>query len=150
MHIQSRFQVHMQEQYGAKRAKRDDNRRGRQRLQDQGLSDKEKARPGTVSWGDYTGEITLKEVVQAVENETGVLLIDMRRKSRARTLQRDDVVIARQLVAVLGYELSTSSFADIGRCLHRDHTTVMHMKDKTQCELFHSIAKRIRAALNDK
>jgi len=96
---------------------------GRQGIQDGRLPTKEEARRSYVSrhedLRDIAGTVSVREIVEAVSNWSGVPASELVSARRRR-----DVTRWRDIIYVLAHELTYQSLVQIGRALDRDHTTV--------------------------
>ena len=64
--------------------------------------------------------ITLGKVVKTISAETGVPENDIYSQKR-----RSDIVFARRVAMYIALRLTKKSYAEIGRFMHKDHTSVM-------------------------
>jgi chromosomal replication initiator protein len=72
----------------------------------------------------------LSQIVDATAREFGVQAQELLARNR-----RPEVARARQVAMYLAHELSHESSAEIGRELHRDHSTVLHAIKRVQADL---------------
>ena len=71
---------------------------------------------------------TMAEIIWAVSQATGIGAIDIRGKTRARS-----VVAARHIACYMGRKYTGMSYPQIGQLLGgRDHSTVLHGKRKVE------------------
>ena len=80
-------------------------------------------------WLDRTPSLTktndVVRIIDVVTSVTGVTEIEILSRRRG-----EDRIRARHIAAVLMIEMTDMSFAEIGRVLNRDHTTIMYIKNK--------------------
>ena len=72
----------------------------------------------------------LSQIVDATAREFGVQAQELLARNR-----RPEVARARQVAMYLAHELSHESSAEIGRELHRDHSTVLHAIKRVRADL---------------
>ena len=65
--------------------------------------------------------ITLNKIVRVISDETGVAENDIYSAKR-----RSDIVFARRVAMFIALRLTKKSYAEIGRFMHKDHTSVMN------------------------
>ena len=68
---------------------------------------------------DIAGTVSVREIVEAVSNWSGVPASEL-----VSARKRRDVTRWRDIIYVLAHELTYQSLVQIGRSLDRDHTTV--------------------------
>ncbi|MBI3455371.1 MAG: chromosomal replication initiator protein DnaA [Candidatus Rokubacteria bacterium] len=82
-------------------------------------------------WGAEERLITIEEIQRRVGDVFGVKLQDLRSKTRTKA-----VAFPRQVAMYLARQLTSDSFADIGRGFGgKDHTTVLHAVNKIEALL---------------
>jgi len=95
----------------------------RQRFQDGRLQAQEEIGRSYVSrhenLRDIAGTVSVREIVEAVSNWSGVPASEL-----VSARRRQDVTRWRNIIYLLAHELTYQSLVQIGHALNRDHTTV--------------------------
>lgn len=92
----------------------------------------------TGQWKRLCRELELYDIVKVVESVTGVRLPQLRKQSRMKKF-----VDARHLFVLLANEHTKYSWCAMGRCIDRDHTTVIHMANR---EVNEDVKKALKKA----
>ncbi len=125
MQIHSRLSVHGHERSRAAGAVGLHGSRGCEGLQNASLQiEKETSRSGTLGNKNYrslTEALPIEEIQLAIYRYSNIEPEVLVGKSR-----RGVLIPWRQMLYTLAYTLSGNSFAEIGRQLNRDHTTILH------------------------
>lgn len=80
-------------------------------------------------WKRYCCELDAKQIEKIVLTVSGYNLSDLRKQNRKKHL-----VDVRQLFVLLCIQHTAYSYPTIGAILGRDHTTIMHIKNRKQSE----------------
>ena len=121
MHIPGRFSVHRQECEGSRRSIRSHGGRGCEGSENPGLSAQKEVGRGVFSGDNHHGSIDIEEVIVVFEIITGAEFNAFRDQKRADQHN----VVFKYLYAALARHFRFS-FPQIGRSLHRDHTSAVH------------------------
>ena len=123
MRLHSRFQILRRVLCWPTRATRYDSGGGREGLQDRRLPTKKETCRSYVSrhenLRDIAGTVSVREIVEAVSNWSGVPASEL-----VSARRRQDVTRWRNIIYLLAHELTYQSLVQIGHALNRDHTTV--------------------------
>ena len=123
MRLYSGFQVLGRLFGGAARTEGLHSGGGRQGIQDGRLQAKEKIGRSYVSrhedLRDIAGTVSVREIIDAVSNWSGVPASELVSARRRR-----DVTRWRNIIYLLAVELTFQSTVQIGKALNRDHTTI--------------------------
>ena len=92
----------------------------------------------TGKWKAVCRELELYDVLNIVNQITGVTLTQMRKRTRVKKF-----VDARHLFVLMARGHTKHSYMSIGRCLDRDHTTVISLENR---EVHDGLQKEIQQA----
>lgn len=97
----------------------------------------------TGQWKKLCRELELYDVIKIVYRVTGVTLADLRKHNRARKF-----VDARHLVVLLANDHTKHSQSAVGRCINRDHTTVLSLLKRERTDAFEETYNRAEKAVD--
>lgn len=127
MQLYSRLSIHRPQKKGAERTKRMSSSRGCEGVQDPNIQAQEEAGGSSLpiynNSGNRPQNLCSKEIINRVSELTNIPVLLLQSSRRGKMLHISKV---RHVLCLLCHDLTYETSSQIGRNLHKDHTTIMN------------------------